>query len=83
MAARVNAGFLKSNEGWLMGLKWVDSLDIAIELNDKYPDVDPVHVNFVDLRNWVLELDEFDDDPEHSGERILEAIQMAWLEEKD
>lgn len=66
-----------------MGLKWVDSLDIAIELNDKFPDVDPMHVNFVDLRNWVLQLDEFDDDPEHSGERILEAIQMAWIEEKD
>ena len=66
-----------------MGLKWVDSLDIAIELDDKFPDVDPVHVNFVDLRNWVLELEEFDDDPEHSGERILEAIQMAWIEEKD
>jgi FeS assembly protein IscX len=66
-----------------MGLKWVDSLDIAIELNDKFPDIDPMHVNFVDLRNWVMELDEFDDDPEHSGERILEAIQMAWIEEKD
>jgi len=66
-----------------MGLKWVDSLDVAIELNDKFPDVDPMHVNFVDLRNWVLELDEFDDDPEHSGERILEAIQMAWIEEKE
>jgi FeS assembly protein IscX len=66
-----------------MGLKWVDSLDIAIELNDKFPDVDPMHVNFVDLRNWVLELEEFDDEPEHSGERILEAIQMAWIEEKE
>ena len=66
-----------------MGLKWVDSLDIAIELNDKFPDADPVHVNFVDLRNWVLELEEFDDEPEHSGERILEAIQMAWIEEKE
>ena len=66
-----------------MGLKWVDSLDIAIELNDKYTDVDPMHVNFVDLRNWVLKLEDFDDDPEHSGERILEAIQMAWIEEKD
>lgn len=66
-----------------MGLKWVDSLDIAIELNEKFPDTDPMHVNFVDLRNWVMELDEFDDDPEHSGERILEAIQMAWIEEKD
>ncbi len=66
-----------------MGLKWVDSLDIAIELNDKFPDVDPMQVNFVDLRNWVLALEDFDDDPEHSGERILEAIQMAWIEEKD
>jgi FeS assembly protein IscX len=66
-----------------MGLKWVDSLDIAIELNDKFPEVDPMHVNFVDLRNWVLDLDEFDDDPTHSGERILEAIQMAWIEEKE
>ena len=66
-----------------MGLKWVDSLDIAIELDEKFPDVDPMHVNFVDLRNWVMELDEFDDDPEHSGERILEAIQLAWIEEKE
>ena len=66
-----------------MGLKWVDSLDIAIELNDIYPDVDPMHVNFVDLRDWVLALDDFDDDPAHSGERILEAIQMAWIEEKE
>lgn len=66
-----------------MGLKWVDSLDIAIELIDKYPDVDPMHLNFVDLRDWVLQLEDFDDDPEHSGERILEAIQMAWIEEKD
>lgn len=66
-----------------MGLKWIDSLDIAIELNDKFPEVDPMHLNFVDLRNWVLELDDFDDEPEHSGERILEAIQMAWIEEKD
>lgn len=66
-----------------MGLKWVDSLDIAIELNEKFPDIDPMHVNFVDLRNWVMDLDDFDDDPEHSGERILEAIQMAWIEEKD
>ena len=45
--------------------------------------MDPVHVNFVDLRTWILELSEFDDDPEHSGERILEAIQMAWIEERD
>jgi FeS assembly protein IscX len=66
-----------------MPLKWVDSLDIAIELDETHPDVDPKFVNFVDLRQWVLELDEFDDDPEHSGERILEAIQLAWMEERE
>jgi FeS assembly protein IscX len=66
-----------------MGLKWVDSLDIAIELDEKFPDVDPLSVNFVDLRSWVLALDDFDDEPEHSGERILEAIQQAWIEEKE
>ena len=66
-----------------MSLKWVDSLDIAIELDEAHPDVDPKFVNFVDLRQWVLELEDFDDDPEHSGERILEAIQLAWIEEKE
>jgi len=66
-----------------MSLKWTDSLEIAIQLDEAHPDVDPQYVNFVDLRKWVLELEEFDDDPEHSGERILEAIQMAWLEERE
>lgn len=66
-----------------MGLKWTDSLDIAIELDEKYPDVDPTAVRFTELREWVIGLDEFDDDPEHSGEKILEAIQMAWIEERD
>jgi len=66
-----------------MALKWTDTLDIAIELDEMHPDADPIHVNFVDLRNWVMALEEFDDDPEHCGERILEAIQMAWIEERD
>ncbi len=66
-----------------MILKWVDSLEIAIELDEMYPDVDPKFVNFVDLRQWVIDLEDFDDDPEHSGERILEAIQLAWIEEKE
>ena len=65
-----------------MALKWTDTLDIAIELDEAYPDADPAQVNFVDLRNWVMELRGFDDDPEHCGERILEAIQMAWIEER-
>lgn len=66
-----------------MSLKWIDTLDIAIQLDEVHPDVDPRSVNFVDLRNWVLALDNFEDAPEHCGERILEAIQMAWIEEKD
>jgi len=66
-----------------MALKWVDSLDIAIELDEAHPDVNPQYVNFVDLRKWVLDLEDFDDDPEHSGERILEAIQLAWIEERE
>jgi FeS assembly protein IscX len=66
-----------------MGLKWTDVLDIGIELAEKFPDVDPMHVNFVDLRRWVLELDDFDDDPKRSGEKVLEAIQAAWMDESD
>lgn len=66
-----------------MELKWVDVLDIAIELLEKHEDVDPHYVNFVDLRKWVLELENFNDDPSHCGEKILEAIQMAWIEELD
>jgi len=66
-----------------MGLKWIDTLDIAIELDDKFPDVDPKTIRFTDLRQWVCELEDFDDNPDHSGEKILEAIQMTWIEEKD
>jgi len=66
-----------------MGLKWTDTLEIAIALDEARPDLDPRYVNFVDLREWVLSLEEFDDDPAHSGEKILEAIQMAWIEERD
>ena len=64
-------------------MKWTDSLEIAIALIEAHPDVDPQYVNFVDLHRWVCELGEFDDDPDRSGERILEAIQMAWIEEKE
>lgn len=62
-------------------MKWTDTLDIAIALADKYPDTDPKFVRFTDLREWVMGLEEFDDDPNHSGEKILEAIQMAWIDE--
>jgi FeS assembly protein IscX len=66
-----------------MSLKWTDSLDVALALDEAHPDVDPLRVNFVELRQWVLELEDFDDEPEHSGERILEAIQMHWIEERE
>ncbi|MDC1436805.1 Fe-S cluster assembly protein IscX [Gammaproteobacteria bacterium] len=62
-------------------MKWTDTIDIAIELVEKFPEVDPQYVNFVDLHRWVCELEGFDDDPERSGEKILEAIQMAWIDE--
>lgn len=62
-------------------MKWTDTLDIAIALYEKFPEVDPLKIRFTDLHNWVLELEEFDDDPKHTGEKILEAIQMAWIEE--
>jgi FeS assembly protein IscX len=64
-----------------MGLKWKDSREIAIALADAHPDVDPQYIRFTDLHRWICELTDFDDDPERSGEKILEAIQMAWLEE--
>ena len=64
-------------------MKWTDSLDIAIALLEKYPDQDPEKLNFVDLRNWVLALADFDDDPKRSGEKILEAIQMLWIDEAE
>ena len=62
-------------------MKWTDTLEIAIALSEKYPDVDPARVRFTDLHNWVLTLDGFDDEPAHSGEKILEAIQMTWIDE--
>jgi len=62
-------------------MKWTDSLEIAIALHEKFPDVDPKLVRFTDLYRWVCELEDFDDDPKHSGEKILEAIQMAWIDE--
>lgn len=64
-------------------MKWTDVQDIAIELDEAHPDVDPQYVRFTDLHDWVCALEGFEDDPERSSERILEAIQMAWIEERD
>jgi len=65
-----------------MGYKWTDVQDIALGLLEAYPDIDPTYINFVDLRQKVMALPTFDDAPERCGEKILEAIQAAWLEER-
>ena len=64
-----------------MGLIWKDAEDIAMALAEKFPDTDPLAVRFTDLHKWVTELEGFSDDPTTSNEGILEAIQMAWVEE--
>jgi len=64
-------------------MKWTDINDIAIELATAHPDQDPMRINFVDLMQWVIALPGFNDDPKHSGEKILEAIQQAWIDEAD
>jgi len=66
-----------------MRLKWIDVIDIAIGLEEAHPEVDVVNLRFTDLHKWVRELPEFDDDPEQSSEKILEAIQMSWLDERE
>lgn len=66
-----------------MSLKWTDSLEVAIALLDAHPEVDPKTIRFTDLHRWVRELPEFADDPERSNERILEAIQMNWIDEAE
>jgi FeS assembly protein IscX len=64
-------------------MKWTDVNDIAIGLDEAHPEVDPQYVRFTDLHDWVCALEGFDDDPNHSSEKILEAIQMTWIDERD
>lgn len=64
-------------------MKWTDVRDIAIALDEAHPDQDPLQVRFTDLHQWVCALDGFEDDPKRSSEKILEAIQMTWIEERD
>ena len=65
----------------MQDLDWLDVLDIAIELNDRFPDMDPQWISFPDLHKKICNLDNFIGDPENSNEKILEAIQMHWIEE--
>ncbi len=64
-------------------MKWTDVTDIAISLEERHPDKDNLNLRFTDLHKWVIELDEFEDDPNKSNEKILEAIQMAWIDERE
>jgi FeS assembly protein IscX len=62
-------------------MKWTDTREIAIALAEAHPEVDPLGIRFTDLHAWVCSLPGFNDDPQRSGEKILEAIQMAWIDE--
>jgi len=64
-------------------MKWTDTLEIAIALCEKFPEQDPKAVRFTDLYQWVMALPGFDDDPKRCGEKILEAIQLAWIDEAE
>jgi FeS assembly protein IscX len=64
-------------------MKWTDTLTIAESLYDKHPEIDPKTIRFTDLMEWVMALDGFNDEPQHCGEKILEAIQLAWIEEAE
>lgn len=79
MACAVRARQTLNERTYVM--KWTDIQQIAEELADKYPDVDPTLVRFVDLHNYVVSLEDFDDDHNRGGEKVLEAIQQAWIDE--
>lgn len=64
-------------------MKWTDVREIAIALSEAHPEIDPKSLRFTQLRDWVVALPGFDDDPSHSGEKVLEAIQMLWIDEGD
>lgn len=66
-----------------MSIKWTDTIEIAILLEEKHPEKDNVNLRFTDLHDWVINLEGFDDSPSNSNEKILEAIQMAWIDERD
>jgi len=64
-------------------MKWTDVRDIALALAERHPDADPRTVRFIEMHQWIIDLPGFDDDPKRGGERILEAVQMTWIEETD
>ena len=64
-------------------MRWIDTNDIALDLLENFPEVDPLSIRFTDLRAWIVNLSRIDDDPNKCNEKILEAIQMAWIEESN
>lgn len=64
-------------------MRWTDVHEIAIALEDKYPDADNINLRFTDLMQWVVELEEFEDEASRCNEKVLEAIQAAWIEERE
>ena len=66
-----------------MEIDWSDIQEIAIELSEKFPEIDPQWISFPDLHKKICNLDFFNGDPNNSNEKILEAIQMAWIDELD
>ena len=63
-------------------ISWTDSLEIAISLEEAHPDIDPITINFVKLRELVMALEDFNEGNTQCGEKVLEAIQMCWIDEK-
>ena len=63
-------------------ISWTDSLEIAISLEEAHPNIDPITINFVDLRELVMALEDFNESDTHCGEKVLEEIQMCWIDEK-
>jgi FeS assembly protein IscX len=66
-----------------MSLRWIDSQEIALALIEQHPEVNPSALHFPELMLWILALEDFDDDPKHCGEKVLEAVQAAWIDEMD
>ena len=64
-------------------MKWTDVQQIAEELYDQHPDIDPRTIRFTDLHNYVVGLDDFDDEHNRGGEKVLEAIQAGWIAEAE
>jgi len=83
ITTRLNQAFFEVINIMAKGLLWSDSQEIALDLIEQHEDVDPLKLHFTELRQWILDLERFEDDPKHCGEQVLEAVQLAWISEVD